>query len=155
MFKISLITADNDSFQYVKDIRTAVFVGEQGIDSNLEFDRFDKVAAPALFALLEDEGAAAATARLVLTEKGYKLGRVAVLKAFRGMGYGDAVVRTLLEKALSLGAEEVFVDAQNHAVPFYEKIGFKIVGGEITDRGLNHIQMSIRKGDVKTNCHCS
>jgi len=155
MFKISLITADHDNFQYVKDIRTSVFVDEQGIDSSLEFDRFDKVAAPALFALLEDEGAAAATARLVLTEKGYKLGRVAVLKEFRGMGYGDAVVRTLLEKAFSLGAQEVFMDAQNHAVPFYEKIGFKIVGGEITDRGLNHIQMSIKKGDVKTNCHCS
>lgn len=154
MFKISLITADNDNFQLIKDIRTSVFTLEQGADKEQEFDRFDEVGAPAVFALLFDEGKAAGTARLVLNEKGYKLGRVAVEKDFRGKGYGDVLVRTLLEKAFSMGAGEVFVDAQNHAVPFYEKIGFKIIGGEITDRGLSHIQMSIKKSDVKTNCSC-
>lgn len=155
MFKIILITADNDNFQLVKNIRTAVFTNEQGADKKQEFDCFDEVGASAVFALLFDEENPAGTARLVLNENGYKIGRVAVLKDFRGRRYGDVLVRTLLEKAFSMGADEIFVDAQNHAVAFYEKIGFKIIGGEITDRGLKHIQMSIKKCDVKTCCSCT
>ena len=65
-----------------------------------------------------------ATGRLIFLENWFKIGRIAVKKECRGKHYGDFVVRMLLDKAFSMGAKEVFVGAQAHAISFYERIGF-------------------------------
>lgn len=155
MFKIKFLTADSRDFCIVKSIRTTVFTNEQGADGTEEFDSFDNIGAPAVFALLFEDDVPAATARLVICDKRYKIGRIAVLKEFRGKGYGDVIVRTMLLKAFDSNAEEVFVDAQNYAVPFYEKIGFEVIGAQITDRGLPHIPMKITEMQISTGCGCS
>lgn len=144
MYNIKFIKDSDGAFAEVKKIRTAVFTKEQGADSEGEFDRYDEKAE---FALMYDEKNAVATARVVLTNSGYKIGRIAVLKAYRGKGLGNSIVRAVTERAFENGAERVLVDAQNYAVPFYEKIGFKITGSEITDRGLPHIPMTLEKGE--------
>lgn len=142
MKSIKFIKAFDSEFESVRSIRTAVFTNEQGADAGGEFDSLDSTAD---FVLLYDGKSAAATARVVLIDKGYKIGRIAVLKEYRGKGYGNAVVRAVTEKAFEKGAHEVFVDAQNYAVPFYEKIGFKVIGEELIDRGLPHIPMCVEK----------
>ncbi|MGN0521663.1 MAG: GNAT family N-acetyltransferase [Eubacterium sp.] len=145
MINIKYVTPNDSEFLFVKEIRKTVFLDEQGADSEQEFDSFDNNEGSALFVLLYDENVPVATARLANTEKGLKLGRVAILKPYRGKGFGSIIVRMLVEKAFEIGADKVFVDAQTHAVPFYEKIGFKVTGTQITDRGLAHIPMSISR----------
>ncbi|MGN1329365.1 MAG: GNAT family N-acetyltransferase [Eubacterium sp.] len=149
MSKIVFITSDCDDFQLVKNIRTSVFTIEQGAEAQTEFDSYDEKGKGTLYVLLYDGENIAATSRLAKTEKGYKIGRIAVLKEYRGKGYGDRIVRAVIEKAFEKGAETVLVDAQNYAVPFYEKFGFKVIGSQIFDRGLPHMPMSLDKNNYR------
>lgn len=149
MSKIVYISSNSDDFQLVKDIRTSVFTAEQGADETAEFDRYDEEKTDTLYALLYDGENAVATSRLALTEKGYKIGRIAVLKEYRGKGLGEIIVRAVVEKAFEKGADTVLVDAQNYAVPFYERFGFKVAGSQIFDRGLPHMPMSLDKNDYR------
>ena len=79
--------------------------------------------------------------------KRQKIGRIAVLKEYRGKHYGATVVNAVVAKSIEAGAERIYVDAQNHAVNFYEKLGFRICGRELVDRGIVHTPMCIDKGD--------
>lgn len=144
MDNLKFIKKTDKEFSSVEMIRTTVFTNEQGANANEEFDSYDDIAD---FALLFDDNKAVATARAVKTEDGFKIGRIAVLKDYRGKGYGDLIVRAVIEKAFSYGADYVFVDSQNHAVPFYEKIGFSVIGEQIIDRGIAHIPMRIERTD--------
>lgn len=142
--KIEFIKFDNPLFSAVKDIRVKVFTNEQGALADEEFDEYDKSAD---FALLYEDDKPVATARIAVTSKGFKIGRIAVLKECRGKKYGAKIVNAVTKNAFEQGAVSVLVDAQNYAVPFYEKLGFRVIGSEIVDRGLPHIPMSIDKGD--------
>lgn len=142
MYNIRFIKSNDREFEFVKRIRTAVFTNEQGADALAEFDVYDNQAD---FALLYDVDKPVGTARVVRLDKDFKIGRIAILKECRGKGYGAVIVRAVLEKAFEKGADKVYVDAQNYAVPFYEKIGFKVIGSQIMDRGLPHIPMRIEK----------
>lgn len=155
MFNVYLITPDDGRFYIVKSIREEVFVNEQGVSIDEEFDSFDEYGAPCVFALLYEDEEAVGTARLVVSELGYKIGRIAVLKSVRGKRYGELLVKTLLNKAFSMGAKEVNVDSQINAVPFYEKIGFVLCGEQITERGILHIPMKITQSDLQKcgGCH--
>lgn len=144
MNNIKLLSFYDEDFETVKYIRTTVFIEEQGAIAEEEFDEYDKIST---FAILYDNDCAVGTARFVLTEQGYKIGRIALLKNGRGKGYGADIVRFVVQKVFEQGADFVLVDSQNYAVPFYEKIGFKVIGREIVDRGLAHIPMRIEKGE--------
>lgn len=146
MYNIKFFTSQDNYFETVKAIRTAVFTEEQGANADEEFDAYDSKAE---FALLFENGAPVGTARTVKAPKGYKIGRIAVLKEYRGKGYGDLLVRVITRRAFEKCADTVYVDAQNYAVPFYEKIGFKVIGEELFDRGLPHIPMSIEREEYE------
>lgn len=141
MIDIKYISCCDSEFEFIKQIRKKVFIAEQGAYANEEFDSFDDDK-NTVFALLYYDNKPAGTARLVKTDDGCKIGRIAILKEYRGMGFGKTLVCALVEKAF-ICEKKVFVDAQNHAVDFYKKIGFKIIGDEIIDRGLPHIPMCI------------
>lgn len=141
MFKIEFITADDSRFDDVKRIRTTVFTNEQGAVAGEEFDSYDNDADFAL--VVDDNGTIAGTGRVALVDNGYKIGRIAILKEYRGNHLGDMLVKALIKKAYSKGAKSVFVDSQLHAIPFYEKIGFATCGEQIVDRGLPHIPMKM------------
>lgn len=144
---IRFITSDSKDFKLIKDIRGAVFTAEQGADADGEFDIYDNAEKGSLYALLYEGDTAVATARLAFTDKGYKIGRIAVLKSSRGKGFGDKIVRAVVEAAFEKGADTVYVDSQNYAVPFYEKFGFKVIGNQIYDRGLAHMPMSLDRNN--------
>lgn len=144
MNNIVFISYDDPRFVLVRDIRTSVFTNEQGALAEKEFDKYD---ADSSFALLYDDEKCVGTARIAHTDIGIKIGRIAILKSERGKGLGALIVRAVTEKAFDMGAKTVFVDAQNYAVPFYQKLGFAVIGNEIIDRGLPHIPMKITKGE--------
>lgn len=136
--RIDFFDSSAAEFEIVKAIRTCVFTNEQGADADNEFDEYDKTS---LFALFYEGDKPVGTARIAETAAGIKIGRIAILKECRGKGYGADIVKAVTDRAFDMGADKVLVDAQNYAVPFYEKLGFKVIGAEITDRGLPHIPM--------------
>ncbi len=134
-----------------KQVRQAVFIEEQQIPPELEYDDWD---AKAVHAVAYDEnGLPVATGRLLLEEDGsFHIGRVAVRRECRKKGYGDFVVRMLLDRAFQCGAKEVCILAQTTAVGFYQTIGFQVCGGPCQDAGIEHYPMKVARGGVKTAC---
>lgn len=117
-------------------IRYAVFVEEQGVPVELEWDEWDE---PSWHALaLGEDGTAVATGRLL--PDGH-VGRMAVLKSARGTGVGARVLDALMDKAAELGYPELVLNAQTHAAPFYARAGFTQVGDIFDEAGIPHVEM--------------
>ena len=135
------ISNENEKFNNVMQIRNTVFELEQGAIEEEELDIYDK-SENTLYLLIYDGDKPCATGRIAKTDKGFKIGRIAVVKSQRGRGTGRILVDALCKKAYELGAEKLYVDAQLHAVEFYQKLGFIPTGeNEITDRGIRHLPM--------------
>jgi predicted GNAT family N-acyltransferase len=118
------------------DVRRAVFIDEQHVPEALEWDGID---GGCRHAIAEDDmGHAIGCARLL--PDGH-IGRVAVVAAHRGRGVGDALMRCMLVLAAELGHRRVMVNAQTHALAFYERLGFAAVGDEYDDAGIPHRAM--------------
>jgi predicted GNAT family N-acyltransferase len=116
-------------------IRLVVFVEEQGVPAELEMDEMD---ARCIHALAFEGSRAVGTGRLL--PDGH-IGRMAVLKEFRGKGAGGALLAKLMEAAKSRGDREVVLSAQVHAVPFYQAYGFELFGEVYEEAGIPHQDM--------------
>lgn len=137
---ICFFNKNDKKLKDVMKIRYSVFTLEQGVPVEEDRDFYDSDE-NTVFCLVYD-GEPAATGRLTKTESGFKIGRIATLKKYRGRGLGAVLVNALCEKAFESGAEYVNVEAQLHAIPFYEKQGFEIVSNEIIiDRNIEHKAM--------------
>ncbi|HEX5611976.1 MAG TPA: GNAT family N-acetyltransferase [Burkholderiales bacterium] len=117
-------------------IRFAVFVEEQRVPLEMEVDEFDPRSLHAL--AYSPAGEAIGTGRLL--PDGH-IGRMAVLKAWRGCGAGGAILQSLIAAARSRGDREILLSAQSHAIPFYRKHGFAEEGSEYDDAGIPHQMM--------------
>lgn len=139
--KILCFDKNDDKFNIAMNIRNTVFELEQGAIAEEEIDKYD-LSDKTVYLLIYDDNEPCATGRIAFTDKGVKIGRIAVLKSQRGKGTGKYLVEQLCDKAVELGAKEIFVDSQLHAVGFYEHLGFEKTGeSEITDRGIRHLPM--------------
>lgn len=117
-------------------VRETVFVQEQGVPLELEWDGRD---AEALHLLAEDRhGQPVGTGRLL--PDGH-IGRMAVLAGWRGRGVGTALLRRLMELGLAQGHRRLVLAAQLTAVPFYQRLGFEPVGEVFQDAGIPHRRM--------------
>ena len=119
-------------------VRWAVFVEEQGFQ--LEFDGTDPIAWHAVLWL---EQVPAATGRTFPseTEGVFTIGRIAVLPAFRGRDCGSQIVLRLEQAAQENGARSIQLCAQERALGFYEKLGYRRVGGIVYDESVPHVNM--------------
>ena len=120
-----------------KRIRFAVFVEEQGVPADLEMDDMD---AKCIHALAYGDGRAVATGRLL--PDGH-LGRMAVLKEWRGRGAGRAILRQLIDAARARGDREVLLSSQVHALGFYRAEGFAPEGAVYEEAGIPHQAMRL------------
>lgn len=116
-------------------IRFEVFVREQKVPAEIELDAQDAVS---LHAVSFMEKTAVATGRLL--PDGH-IGRMAVLKAWRGRGIGGQMLAKLIEAARARGDREVALSAQVHAVGFYRAHGFRPVGEVYQEAGIDHQAM--------------
>ncbi|WP_028862810.1 GNAT family N-acetyltransferase [Psychromonas aquimarina] len=135
MSAVKNVAFDSENKQSIRFIRESVFIKEQGIDAEIEFDGNDQ---SALHALLFVEGKAAATGRML--EDGH-IGRIAVLRDYRGQGLGAKVVLSLIDAAAEKGCSRVYLGAQKQAVDFYTKLGFTPFGEEFMEAGIVHLSM--------------
>jgi predicted GNAT family N-acyltransferase len=124
-------------------VRVAVFVDEQKVPLAEEIDAHDRPGTTALHALAVDDdatdlGTGRFYARDVTTAQ---IGRMAVVASARGRGVGAALLRRLVAEARAAGFTNARLDAQEHAVGFYERAGFVVVGPPMLDVGIVHRAM--------------
>lgn len=120
---------------HASPIRFTVFVEEQGVPREIELDEHDALS---IHAVAFDQGTAVATGRLL--PDGH-IGRMAVLKEWRGRGIGSAILDKLLEAARRRGNREIALSAQVHAVEFYRAHGFRAEGDVYEEAGIAHQAM--------------
>jgi YbgC/YbaW family acyl-CoA thioester hydrolase len=122
-------------------VRTEVFVQEQRIPAELEWDEDDATAVHAV--AYNRLGQAIATGRLLPASDGVaKVGRMAVHQALRGCGFGEQVLRALVEKAQQRGDRGIELHAQRTARDFYARLGFAAQGEPYEEAGIPHITMT-------------
>jgi len=130
----------NDLKAFASPLRYEVFVNEQEIDPELEWDAADETAVHAV--VLNKLGQAVATGRLLQPQSHVaQIGRMAVNKALRGGSLGRLVVSTLIDKARQRGDREVLLHAQCSAEGFYRRLGFTAHGDIFLDADIEHIEM--------------
>lgn len=125
------------SGQALREIRIRVFVEEQRVPEDLEWDDLDASSRHVL--AFAADGTPIGTGRLL---RDGHIGRMAVLKEWRGRGVGSALLELLLVIAAKTGFDEVKLHAQTHAVSFYARHGFVVEGGEFMEAGIPHVVMS-------------
>ena len=145
-----MITIETQPWSEARDaayaIRCAVFIEEQGIPTELEIDDYDPIAEHAL-AFVDD--LCVATARIYLDEQDpskAKIGRMAVLKDFRGQGIGTALLGEAIRAGMMQGASVFELHAQQSAAPFYAKLQFKPDGAIFDEVGIPHQRMRLVLG---------
>lgn len=117
----------------IRAVRTEVFIVEQQVPEEEEWDDDDPQAQH--FLALDPAGAAIGTARL--TPDG-RIGRVAVVKAWRGQKIGESLLRAAVEAASVRGIPELRLAAQTYALNFYQRFGFSAYGEVFQDVGIDH-----------------
>ncbi len=120
----------------LRQVREAVFVQEQNVPPELEWDELDPASRHVL--AVDADGNPVGTGRL--TPK-HSIGRMAVLPGWRGRGVGDAILQALVEMARGNGWPDVTLAAQAHALGFYARAGFLPEGDHFDDAGIDHLRM--------------
>lgn len=127
--------ADYEALHYV---RQQVFVVEQRIPPEIEFDELDRHCHH--FLARDEQSQPIATGRL--SPQG-KIGRMAVLRDWRGQRVGQSLLRVIIEKARALGLAAVSANAQVSALGFYQKLGFTAEGAVFMEAGIPHQTMHL------------
>lgn len=122
--------------EVISAIRREVFIGEQGVAEALEIDPRDYLYTHAL--VFDKAGNAIATGRL---QGDGKIGRMAVLKVWRGQGVGSAILLLLVDTARRRSLDTVELNAQVHARDFYIEQGFVESGDTFMEAGIEHVNM--------------
>lgn len=121
-------------------VRRSVFIEEQRIPKELEWDEHDETAVHAV--ARNRIGQVIATGRLIADADGLsRIGRMAVHRTVRSGGHGAAVLRALEEAAKARGDREVALHAQRSAEAFYTRLGYLPHGDPFEEAGIAHIEM--------------
>jgi len=123
---------------HLRHIRTLVFIEEQKVPEDMEWDEFDQTCVHVLTKINNEY---IATARLLGTGQ---IGRMAVLKPYRKTGIGSKMLVKLLSIAEAKNMKTVFLNAQIDAINFYKKFDFEEEGGVFDDAGIPHKKMTKR-----------
>ncbi|MFC3941482.1 GNAT family N-acetyltransferase [Pseudomonas gingeri NCPPB 3146 = LMG 5327] len=119
----------------IRRIRESVFIAEQAVPPELEWDAED---ASAVHFLAFEGDFPIGTARLL--PDGH-IGRVSVLRDWRGLKVGDALLQATIGEAEKRGLKQQMLSAQVQATTFYERHGFSIVSEEFLEAGIPHVDM--------------
>ena len=123
--------------QDAKLIRTQGFICEQGITEADEWDDQDVISQ---HFVIYDQDQPIATARLL---QNHSVGRVAVVKAYRGQGIGQMIMLEIISYAQKQRLSVLTLSSQVHAISFYEKLGFTVQGNSYDECGISHIEMTM------------
>ncbi|MBU0527043.1 MAG: GNAT family N-acetyltransferase [Candidatus Micrarchaeota archaeon] len=132
------IARSKKDLQEVMRIRITVFVNEQKVPKHLEMDGLDG-AAKHVIAIYGNTPVGCA--RIRFTRKKAKLERLAILKKFRGKGFGKLIMFYMVDYCKRQKSSEIIIHAQYYLKEFYENLDFKIRGQAFMEAGIKHIEM--------------
>jgi len=135
---LAITTNYKSNHKDICQVRFKVFVDEQNVPEELEIDGYDDKATHVLI-LLNDK--AIGTGRILADGH---IGRVAVLKKYRGQGVGKLIMKKLIEWAQENQLKTLWLSSQWHARGFYIDLDFACIGDRFEEAGIDHIKM-IRK----------
>lgn len=135
MAKTIIVGFDERYAPAIRGVRNAVFTNEQGIAEEIDFDGQD---VDAVHVLVSCDGKPVGTGRML--NDGH-IGRLAVLREYRGRGMGTRAVLALVEEAKARGLNRVYLGAQKHAVGFYQELGFSAYGDRYVEASIEHMHM--------------
>ena len=157
-----IVTSFDAAREDITHVRDSVFVHEQNIPAEEEYDQYDPVCT---HVVLRCDGGPVATGRLIIepteqlevqgqvaghadhhatAEPTGRFGRIAVLAGYRGRGLGQRLVIELERLARAAGLSSIWFHAQTYAQPFYERLGYQASGAEFIEDGIPHVYMSKR-----------
>ena len=123
-------------------IRSEVFIKELMLYEECEEGAFDIDAIHAVVYEGASQIYPVSIGRLIIEKDILRIDKVAVLQDFRGKGYGDFVVRMLLDKAKSFHIDKIVIDAPKKTTKFFNKLGFQIDDKVLLDDGNNLLHMN-------------
>ncbi|MEY3891878.1 MAG: hypothetical protein RL626_956 [Pseudomonadota bacterium] len=129
-----------DGYAPLSMIREKVFIEEQKVMSQLEWDGKDEEAIH--FLAYQDEKAIGC-ARAFVIENHMQLGRMAVLKEYRNNGIGSFLIEKAITTAKLNQLSKISISAQCHAIDFYKKFGFEVTSEIYLDAGISHQDMEL------------
>jgi predicted GNAT family N-acyltransferase len=134
------ITNWTEAQSLVKPLRYQVFVIEQKVPEEMEWDEFDEMA---WHAIVTADNQTVGTGRLILDGPIAKIGRMAVQSSRRNQGIGKSILNALIQTAKEKGAQECILHAQTHAIAFYAKADFEPNGPIFDEAGIPHVEMRL------------
>lgn len=134
------ITSWAEAQNLVKSLRNQVFVIEQKVPEDMEWDEFDQIA---WHAIVTADNQTIGTGRLIINDRIAKIGRMAVQSSRRNQGIGKSILKSLIQTAKEKGAQECILHAQTHAITFYAKEDFEPHGPIFDEAGIPHVEMRL------------
>jgi predicted GNAT family N-acyltransferase len=144
MIRIKRVSSEREKAQAFA-LRLRVFVKEQGVPAEIELDPDDR---RALHFIARASGEVVGTARIVMRGRTAKIGRMAVLKKFRGQGIGARLLKRAIATATKVGAVRIYLHAQVAVIGFYERLHFHCTGPVFDEAGIAHRKMVLKKQKV-------
>ncbi|MGH7907797.1 MAG: GNAT family N-acetyltransferase [Candidatus Binataceae bacterium] len=137
---IQVVLVDSDRMKDIFAIRRRVFIEEQGVPEAIEMDADD---ARAVHVLASCAATPVGCARIMPDGERVKIGRMAVIKEWRGRGAGGRILEFVLDYARSLGYQRAVLNAQLNAIRFYSKYGFTPNSEIFDEAGIPHRRMEL------------
>jgi len=136
-----------DMAKQANEIRQKVFVEEQNVDPELEYDEYEQTA---LHYILTTDDTPVATARWRETAKGIKLERFATLTSHRNKGLGAIMLQRVMKDTVPFD-KKLYLHAQLNAIPFYKRHGFVIKGEQFPEADIEHFVMEYEPQKIRMN----
>jgi predicted GNAT family N-acyltransferase len=138
---VKRITMEDD-LRKAFHIRKEVFVEEQGVPLEDEFDEFDNLDGQCEHILVYFEEQPVGTGRVRWVNEFGKLERICIMEPYRKSGLGKVIITALEEIAQEKGAARVKLHGQTHAEGFYKKLGYKSSQSVFIEDGIPHLLMT-------------
>lgn len=136
--------SDADARRDCFAVRWTVFVEEQGVDEDLEYDEHDKPEADAVHFVAYDGGEPIGAARFRIADGAGKAERVAVLREHRGEGWGRRLMDAVEAAARERGVDALRLHAQTTAEAFYRRLGYETTSDVFLEADIPHVEMEKR-----------
>ncbi|WP_099223244.1 GNAT family N-acetyltransferase [Listeria costaricensis] len=138
---VKKVTTDQEKQDALR-IRQEVFVQEQHVAPELEWDEFDDLPSTLMFVDYAEDGTALAAGRFRVTEGYGKVERICTQKAARKQGAAKRVMEAIEYEARMRGLPQLKLGAQITAIPFYEKLGYHVISDSFLDANIPHKMMA-------------
>jgi len=130
---------DSEKISHSNDIRTKVFIEEQHVDPDIEYEFEEE----GNYYLVYYKEIPIATARWRKTSSGIKLERFAMLKEYRGKKMGSKLLNEILKDVIPFG-EKIYLHSQVIAINYYKRAGFVAEGEHFWEAEIEHVMMTFQ-----------